>query len=358
MSLFWPYNDCVYSTEYAIIRGQEMDKELVKSGDPLGVLMVANATRDQRHRLAKYAGWLVQSATPWYRPDLAAYRDTLLGRGYKPSSASAHLSTVRSRYADLVRDRDMFYAIAATQTGDPLERKAIVDEMVTRIENATAPAAAPVKQIIKQDVPDSAQVRLTSAQGSALMAAPGVGTLDGQRDTAAIALLLCTGIREAELRALDVDDLRQYLGGELALHVREGKGCKDRMVPYGELSWVLAIVDKWLDAAGVTDGAVFRGFFKGNRLLRPGRLSVRQVQNILSRYPVALNGHVVKVRPHDCRRTYARRLYDAGVDVVAIQQNLGHARLETTLGYIGPLDADRRRAPAVYTFDLTKLGGT
>jgi len=61
------------------------------------------------------------------------------------------------------------------------------------------------------------------------------------------------------------------------------------------------------------------------------------------------------VTPHDLRRTYARRLYEGGLDVVAIQQNLGHADLKTTLGYIGTLDADRRRAPAVYNFDLRAL---
>jgi hypothetical protein len=48
-------------------------------------------------------------------------------------------------------------------------------------------------------------------------------------------------------------------------------------------------------------------------------------------------------------------LYDAGVDLVAIQQNLGHADLHTTLLYIGTLDADARQPPAIFTFDLSKL---
>ena len=43
---------------------------------------------------------------------------------------------------------------------------------------------------------------------------------------------------------------------------------------------------------------------------------------------------------------------------MAFQQNLGHANLEATLGYIGELDAERRRAPAVYTFDLVRLEET
>jgi hypothetical protein len=46
---------------------------------------------------------------------------------------------------------------------------------------------------------------------------------------------------------------------------------------------------------------------------------------------------------------------EAGVDLVAIQQNLRHAQLETKLGYIGTLGADKRRAPAVNEFDLRKL---
>jgi hypothetical protein len=40
---------------------------------------------------------------------------------------------------------------------------------------------------------------------------------------------------------------------------------------------------------------------------------------------------------------------------VEIQQNLGHADLKLTPGYISTLDADRRRPLAVYSFDLSQL---
>jgi site-specific recombinase XerD len=181
-------------------------------------------------------------------------------------------------------------------------------------------------------VADAQHLRLTAAQASRLMAAPGVRSLKGLRDTSLIALMLCTGIREGEASSLEVADLRQRLGGELALHVREGKGCKERLVPYGELQWVLAILDKWLEAAALGQGPAFRGFYKGHRKLRPGRLSVRGIQYLLGDYPVMVDGQLVTVNPHDLRRTYARRLYEAGVDLVAIQQNLGHADVKTTLG--------------------------
>jgi site-specific recombinase XerD len=364
----------------------KMDTQLITSPaladdardtDPTSIIVPPGAVKDQKHRLTKFADWLATERLPWHKPNLVAYRDYLLERGSSngaplaSSTVSAHLSTIRSRYADLARDRDRFYVLASHQTDDLLERKAIVDEIVTRIKDATDPATAPVKIKTSQDRADTKHLRLTSAQASRLMNTPGVESRPGLRDTAVIALMLCTGIREAELSALDAPDLRRRLGGELALHVRDGKGCKERLIPYGELEWVLAIVDKWMAAAGiyaacpepgrgkqsrsVDGGSVFRGFFKGNRLLRPGRLSVRAIQYILTDYPIMVNGKLTAVRPHDLRRTYARRLYEAGVDLVAIQQNMGHADLKTTLRYIGELDAGARRAPAVYEFDLAKL---
>jgi site-specific recombinase XerD len=63
-----------------------------------------------------------------------------------------------------------------------------------------------------------------------------VDSLTGLRNTPLIVLTLGTGIREAEQSSLDIDDLRQELGGELALHVRKGKGTKARLIPYGDLN--------------------------------------------------------------------------------------------------------------------------
>jgi site-specific recombinase XerD len=337
-----------------------MPTELILYSDPRTLLIPPGASKDARYRLGKFANWLTKTGRQWYEPDLAGYRDELLDT-YAPSTVSAHLSTIRARYNEILRDngtRDALYARFPHMGNDtPANRKAYVDEILTRLSNAIDPKASQVKQKTHQDRPDSAHLRLTTEQANRLLSLPGVDTLAGLRDTAILAVLLCTGIREAELSSLDVEDLRQELGGALALHVREGKGCKERLVPYGELEWVLAVVDKWLERAGIGEGPVFRGFYKGNRKLRPGRLSVRAIEYIVGNYPVMVNGDMVTVKPHDLRRTYARRLYDAGFDLVAIQQNLGHADVKTTLGYIGTLGAEQRKPPAVFTFDLRQLNG-
>ncbi|MBU0495988.1 MAG: site-specific integrase [Chloroflexi bacterium] len=337
-----------------------MNSPPVPAGAPVDLVPPA-ADKDARYRLGRFSAWLQATARPWYTPDLAAYRDHLLAHGRQdggplaPATVSAHLATVRARLRELQRDRDGFYRLVAPQTSDLLERKALVDELVTRLTLALDPAAAPVPQTVHQDRPDAAQRRLTAAQASALLAAPGLATPAGLRDTAVVALLLCTGLREAELCGLEVPDLRQRLGGTLALHVRRGKGRKERLIPYGDLDWCLAVVDKWQAAAHITSGPVLRGLYKTGQRLRPGRLSVRAVGYILAAYPISVAGVLVTVTPHDLRRTYAARLYAAGLDPVAIQQNLGHRNLKTTLGYIGPLDAAQRQPPGIYTFDLGRL---
>ena len=328
-------------------------------------MVPADADKHARYRLGKFGRWLEDSGRSWREPSLAAYRDHLLSEGLAPSSVRTLLATVRGRYRQVLKDnavrsalygwaRDALRAQGVDET--PAELKATVDEVVSRLENEIDPETARVPVVEVQDEADSDHLRLTVTEASALLAAPGVDTLRGLRDTAIIALLLATGIREAELVGLDVEDLRQSLGGELSLRVREGKGRKARLVPYGPNDWALAIVEAYLGAFGIEGGPVFRGYYRGFQTQRSNRLSTRQVQNIVGGYPITVRGRPTTVRPHDLRRTYARLLFEAGTDLVTIQQNLGHAQTKTTLGYIGTLDGSARRpAASVAQFDIGRL---
>lgn len=326
--------------------------------DPLAHFTSPN--KDVTSRVRMFIHWMRETGRPWYDPDLEAYRDQLLASGRAPASAAAHLSTLRGAYRKLLRSnatRDTLYRMAPSDA-PPERKKAFVDEMIVRLHNAIHPDTAPVSVTRHQDIADTSEVRLTAEQAQQLLAAPGTDTARGLRDTAVIAVMLCSGVREAELCGLDVGDLRQHYGGELALRVRRGKGNKARLIPWGDLAWALNVVDAWLDWAGISDGAVFRGLHKGHKRARSGRLTVRAVEYILASYPVSKDGQMIIVRPHDCRRTYARRLYEAGMDLLAIQQNLGHADHKTTLRYIGVLDASQRRGRAIYqtNFDPVQIG--
>jgi len=336
-------------------------------------IIPADAAGDAKHRLTAYAAWLDDNGRIWYQPDLAAYRDYLLSderlvwnetdKEYQPvpplspSSTRVHLSTIRSRYDALLRSdqfRDQLYAMTPDDAS-PADRKAFVDEVELRIKNAMHPKASAVKVEVKQDTVDSEALRLTAAQASALVNAPKLDSLRGLRDRAIIALMLATGIREGELVALEVDDLRQTIDGELVLNVRKGKGLKTRAVPYGENSGVLVLVDAWLAASGIMSGPVFRGILRGGKSVRKTGLTTRVIEKILASYEIAIDGTMRAVRPHDLRRSYARLNYDSGLDLLAIKANLGHARVETTERYIGDLNIRERAPKALFTFDVTEL---
>ena len=328
------------------------------------LLMPDNPSKDEKSRLGFFIDWLTENKHSWYQPDLQAYRDYLLferTRGDKkgrrkpatlsPQTALAHLATVRGRYAALTRSnetRDLLFELANPEDSEA-EQRAMVDEFFIRMMNDVHPAAAPVKLVAKQDTADSEHLRLKPYQVSALIQAPGIANLRGLRDTALMTLMVCTGIRAAEAAALHVEDLRQHLGGELSLRVREGKGAKQRLVPYGPLNWCLMYVDAWLQQADISMGFVFRGIRRGGKTLRPSGIGSWTVNDIMNGYAIIIDGALRAVKPHDLRRTYARNAYDYGMDLERIRQNLGHNSLQTTQTYIGELAGRDRHPPNMFS---------
>lgn len=310
---------------------------------PDNPLLPSDARGATYSRLKSYVNYI--GADRWMFPDLPGYVAHLRGRGIAETTISSHLSTVRERYRTLARQRDLFFEMFPD--GTFVERQAAVNELVERIRNAAADKIK-LDVVTVQDESDLEHIRLSKQQADDLLRQPGIFTKKGARNSAMIALMLCTGVREAELCAVTADDLEQQLDGEIALMVRRGKGAKQRLIPYGELIWCLNFVHHWLRMARITEGAVFRRIRK-NGLIGAEHLSTRAVQMMLSEYKVLHNRRLVHPRPHDLRRSYARRLWEENVDPIRIQQNLGHSQLETTLTYIGALDGKQRRPPAVYT---------
>ena len=331
--------------------------------DNYAILMPEAPNKDQKSRLGFYIDWLSQRGLAWYQPELGAYRDYLLHQRRRsdkhgnslpatlsPQTALAHLATIRGRYQQLTRSndvRDLLYELANPADSDA-EQRALVDEFFIRMMNDLHPSAAPVKVVEAQDVADSAHLRLKPYQVSALVQAPGIASLRGLRDTALMTLMVCSGIRAAEAAALQVEDLRQRLGGELSLRVREGKGGKQRLIPYGPLDWCLIYVDAWLREADIKSGHVFRGIRRGGKSVRPKGIGAWTVNDIMNAYPISIDGALCLVKPHDLRRTYARNAYDFGMDLERIRQNLGHSSLQTTQTYIGALDGRDRHPPNMF----------
>ena len=154
----------------------------------------------------------------------------------------------------------------------------------------------------------------------------------GRRDKALIEVLYGTGLRISELAALDVDDI-DLDGGTLL--VRAGKGNRSRVVPVGRaarkaVADYLTVTRAELVKKGSTRSSQDRSALFLNA--RGGRLSRQGCWKILKGY-ARTGGMEDKVSPHTLRHSFATHMLDAGADIRAVQELLGHASLATTQVY-------------------------
>lgn len=181
---------------------------------------------------------------------------------------------------------------------------------------------------------------LSQKQAQALLDAPDVKTVKGLRDRAILAVLLGCGLRREESAALTVQHLQQREGRWVIVDL-EGKRRKMRSVPMP--SWAKAAVDAWTDAAGITDGPVFRSVNKGGHIGQ-GSMSAQAIYNTVSADAEQLG---ITVHPHDLRRTFAKLAHKGKAPLEQIQLSLGHSSVQTTERYLGVtrhLRAHRARA--------------
>jgi integrase/recombinase XerC len=159
-----------------------------------------------------------------------------------------------------------------------------------------------------------------------LLEAPPDGKPDGLRDRAMLEVAYSAGLRVSELVGLDWSDIDR---GTMVLRVH-GKGRKERVVPFGDralaaLDVYRAAVPKLCPRRLYDPNAVFL-----NR--RGQRLTTRSVARLVDRYVLA-SGLSTKASPHALRHSFATHLLNAGADLRAIQELLGHASLSTTQRY-------------------------
>jgi site-specific recombinase XerC len=164
---------------------------------------------------------------------------------------------------------------------------------------------------------------LSREQAQALLDMPDRLTLRGLRDAALLAVLLGAGLRRAEAASLRVNHLRQREGRWVIVDLL-GKGGKVRSVPIA--AWVKAAIDRWLSAAGITEGCVLRPVNKGARVGHE-RMTEAGIYVALQAY--------VELAPHDLRRSFARMARKSGCAIEQIQLSLGHSSVATTERYLG-----------------------
>jgi integrase/recombinase XerD len=161
-----------------------------------------------------------------------------------------------------------------------------------------------------------------------LIAAPGVASTLGLRDTALLELMYATGCRVSEALDLRLDQLHLDQGLVLLL----GKGEKQRLVPLGDCA--LVAVMAWLEEGRPELAVSSKQRVPNNVFLnaRGGRLSRQGWFKKLREHAVQA-GITRPISPHKLRHSFATHMLEGGSDLRSVQTLLGHADISTTQIY-------------------------
>ena len=153
-----------------------------------------------------------------------------------------------------------------------------------------------------------------------------------QRDRAMLGIYYGCGLRKSEGVALDVSDILTQRG---LVHVRKGKGSKERYVPISEKS--LEHITEYLQygrdflvsSSSFSTEAFFVNQYGERCSDQALTLSLRRLVKDSS------NGSLQGKRPslHTLRHSIATHLMQSGMQIELIQQFLGHQSLESTQIY-------------------------
>ena len=308
------------------------DKLTTAGTDPLAIL-AREIARDpalaSRHTRRTYSGVLAQfeawrAGRPVTKTLVEEYATTLRDAGKAASTVNHALAAIRwwtRRLGDLAADAPRIHAATRQTIRDQAERAASVKNV--RGESPTR----------GRHVGDG-EIRALLAVCAADRRPAGI------RDAAMIALAFSTGLRRAEIAALQMGDLVATEDGDgFEITVTHAKGGKTRGVSvYDGAARYLA---DWLATRGDDDGALFLAIRKNDSVLAHG-IGTQSLYEILGKRAGAAG--VADLGWHDARRTMAGNLLDAGVDLALVQRVLGHASPVTTSRYDRRPEEARRRA--------------
>ena len=201
-------------------------------------------------------------------------------------------------------------------------------DVVSMIRSTKTPRRLPVF------VPDSRMAEVVEGIKEDLAS----GDFVRVRDAVVVVLFYTSGMRLAELHALNVGDISADFS-----HIRVlGKGRKERIVPL--IAPVQEILKKYCGQKSSQNICIDQ---KKALILseKEERLSQRTLQRIVDRVLKA-SGVQGKTSPHVLRHTFATHLLNMGADLRDIQELLGHSSLKATQVYT---HNDIERLKAVYS---------
>ncbi len=302
-------NDNALSDQHVVALPVEIDEfltHLAKERD-LSPNTISAYTRDLGEFSTYLAATKGTASWDWNdlgRAEIRGFMAHSTRRGLAKRSIARSLSAVRSFYRWMHRDERVDVNPARTVGSPRLPR--------------TLPS-----YLDKQQAEVLVQHAGTRAQS---------GTFYDVRNLAMLELFYSSGLRLSELRGIDLGDMDLV---SQQVKVR-GKGRKERIVPLGDhaqraLRNYLVVRDRQLQQlGGIKAGRVARGaVFLSDR---GTRLSPRAIQHAIKNLLSAVD-EGAGLSTHSLRHSFATHLVDAGADLRAVQELLGHASISTTQIY-------------------------
>jgi integrase/recombinase XerC len=272
----------------------------IEEGRQLSPHTVAAYRRD----LTEFRDWLASQRADWRwdavdRLDMRSYLGFLARKGLARRSIGRKLSAIRTFYRWLHREQIVDANPARTVHSPKQEKKlpawltrSDVDRLFVLAENRAAE-----------------------------------GGFRGARDLAILETFYATGVRVSELQGLSLSDV-DLVSDQVRVM---GKGRKERIVPLGGAAAraLRRYEPRRLETLRRSDRPARDALFVSST---GRRLSTRRIQEIVQEYLDAIADDGA-LSTHSLRHSFATHLLDAGADLMAVKELLGHASLSTTRIY-------------------------
>jgi site-specific recombinase XerD len=236
-----------------------------------------------------------------------------------------------------------------------ISRKAAAIRYAHRLAGRALPTDTEAVKIVMRGIrrtigtaPDQ-KAAATADRIADMIAGMPADTLAGKRDRALLLLGFAGAFRRSELVALTVADLIE-VEGVLRITIRRSKTDQESegheiAIPAGGKLRPVKAVQACLDAAGITEGAVFRPIAMGGRLLA-GALTAQSVALVIKAPAKRAGLDPAEYAGHSLRAGFLTTAAEHGANVFKMMEVSRHRSVDTLRGYVRRADLFRDHAGA------------
>ncbi|AAK76826.1 MULTISPECIES: tyrosine recombinase XerC [Clostridium] len=200
----------------------------------------------------------------------------------------------------------------------------------------------PAQELEKPKLPKRNPVYLTIGQANTFLSGIKMNK-HYYRNTCIVTLFLNCGMRVSELCNININSIKNDMISII------GKGDKERTVYLNDMC--IDAINKYIEKERSLQKNI-----KCQQALfisqKGTRISVRTIENLVKKINEDSKLNINKLTPHKLRHTFATTMYQAGTDIISLQQLLGHSNVSTTQIYTHVTDDRLREATNKNPFNI------